>query len=165
MLRFTDTKIVFREVPDEISLAINISGCPFACKGCHSSFLQGEIGDELSFDVLDALIKKNDLASCVLFMGGDKSPAELSEFASYVKYNYPDKKVAWYSGYDFIHSDAKVECFDYIKIGRYIELLGGLDSLNTNQRIYKINNGSELIDLTHRMKSKFATEVGARNIL
>ncbi|WP_231731034.1 4Fe-4S cluster-binding domain-containing protein [Lacimicrobium alkaliphilum] len=29
-------QICFQEVPDEVSLAFTITGCPLACAGCHS---------------------------------------------------------------------------------------------------------------------------------
>ena len=38
-MKYIDTKIVFSEVPDEITLAINISGCPIHCADCHSKYL------------------------------------------------------------------------------------------------------------------------------
>ena len=47
MLKYVDTKIVFREVPDEITLCINISNCPCHCKGCHSPYLAEDIGTVL----------------------------------------------------------------------------------------------------------------------
>ena len=39
MLKYVDTKVVFAEVPDEVTLAINISNCPCHCDGCHSEYL------------------------------------------------------------------------------------------------------------------------------
>ena len=36
MLRYTNTDIVFQELPDEVTLAVNLSGCPCRCPGCHS---------------------------------------------------------------------------------------------------------------------------------
>jgi predicted enzyme involved in methoxymalonyl-ACP biosynthesis len=47
MLKYVDTKVVFVEVPDEITLAISISGCPCFCEGCHSAYLAKDIGKEL----------------------------------------------------------------------------------------------------------------------
>ena len=38
--------------------------------------------------------------------------------------------------------------FDYIKLGPYIEQLGGLNSASTNQRFYRIQN-NEMIDMTN----------------
>ena len=30
MLKYVDSKVVFAEIPDEITLAINISNCPYS---------------------------------------------------------------------------------------------------------------------------------------
>lgn len=38
MLYFSKTILTFQDVPNEISLALSISGCQLKCKGCHSSF-------------------------------------------------------------------------------------------------------------------------------
>ena len=38
-LRYDGAAVVFSEVPDEISLAISITGCPRRCPGCHSEYL------------------------------------------------------------------------------------------------------------------------------
>ena len=55
MVRFYNYDIVFAEIPDEVSLALNITGCPNRCPGCHSTHLQQNIGD-----VLDASMDKNN---------------------------------------------------------------------------------------------------------
>ena len=68
MLKYTDYTIVFQEVPDEVSLAINLSGCPYRCKGCHSPHLQQETGEELSERVLSRLLQSYAHAiTCVCF--------------------------------------------------------------------------------------------------
>ena len=58
-MKYVDTKIVFQELPNEITLAINISGCPCACIGCHSSYLSQDIGESLTKEALQQLIRKN----------------------------------------------------------------------------------------------------------
>ena len=51
MIKYTEYIIGYREFPDEMSLLINISGCPNHCPGCHSKYLQEDIGEELNTDV------------------------------------------------------------------------------------------------------------------
>ena len=71
MLRYINTDIVFQEFPDEVTLAINISGCPCRCPGCHSQFLWANRGEELTAEALSALIRETeDTITCVGFMGG-----------------------------------------------------------------------------------------------
>ena len=74
-MKYVDTKIVFQELPNEITLAINISGCPCACIGCHSSYLSQDIGESLTKEALQQLIRKNKGITAISFMGGDANPA------------------------------------------------------------------------------------------
>ena len=73
-MKYVDTKIVFQELPNEITLAINISGCPCACIGCHSSYLSQDIGELLTKEALQQLIRKNK--GCLLYTS--PSPRDLS---------------------------------------------------------------------------------------
>ena len=59
MIKYTDTQVTFREIPDEVTLCINISGCPNHCEGCHSLYLANDIGTELTFNELLKLIVLN----------------------------------------------------------------------------------------------------------
>lgn len=74
MLKYVDTAVTLREIPDEITLCINISNCPCRCKGCHSSYLAGDIGEDLDEDSLVDMMLSNKGITCVAFMGGDSSP-------------------------------------------------------------------------------------------
>ena len=49
-LKYLGYSIVFQEVPDEVTLAINISGCPHKCEGCHSKYLWEYDGHYVSDD-------------------------------------------------------------------------------------------------------------------
>ena len=60
MLKYVDTKVTFAEVPNEISLCINITGCKIGCKNCHSSYLAEDIGEELNSLSLKELINNNN---------------------------------------------------------------------------------------------------------
>lgn len=147
MLKYVDTKIVFQEIPDEITLAINISNCPCHCEGCHSSYLAEDIGEELNDLALNRLLIKNQGITCVAFMGGDSNPLEINEFARKLKV-HTNLKVAWYSGRQELSEYIELKNFDFIKLGPYIPSKGGLDSRNTNQHFYRIENG-QMIDMTY----------------
>ena len=71
-----DTRIVFQEVPDEISLSFSIMGCEQHCRGCHSPYLWDRNGGELftwaAFE--KALTPYRDFVTCILFLGGNREP-------------------------------------------------------------------------------------------
>ena len=67
MLKYVDTLVSFQEVPDEISLCINISNCPCHCQECHSPYLAEDIGKPLGYWTLNHLIKTNKGITCVCF--------------------------------------------------------------------------------------------------
>lgn len=146
-MKFTDTMITFSEVPDEISLCINISNCPNHCPGCHSKELWENIGEELTEEKLRALIAQNKGISCVCFMGGDAAIKELPPLAKIVKEN--NLKTCWYSGRKTLSLDLDLKDWDYIKLGPYIENYGPLDNPNTNQRFYKVKD-ERLINITDK---------------
>ena len=148
MLKYVDTKVTFSEVPDEISLCINISNCPCHCKNCHSSYLAQDIGTELTFNEVRKLIKKNSGISCIVFMGGDSEPKRIDALASFVTNHY-QLKVAWYSGRQELSKEIDLQNFDFIKLGSYKEEFGPLNSRTTNQRFYKVSDG-ELINITSK---------------
>lgn len=136
MIKYLETLVAFAEIPDEITLCINITNCPCNCNGCHSSYLSKDIGEELNNDVLDKLISDNSGISCIAFMGGDSSPKEINDLAKYVKDKY-SISIAWYSGRQELSKDINLNNFDYIKLGPYIKELGPLTSKTTNQRLYQ----------------------------
>jgi len=139
MVKYYNSMVVFEEIPDEITLAINITNCPCKCPGCHSKFLWDDVGTELTTDELDSLIDKNDGISCVCFMGGDASPDAICALAEYV-HEVRGLKVGWYSGMDNFYKNVEFDWFDYIKLGHYDEKLGGLNKETTNQRLYKLSH-------------------------
>lgn len=152
MFKYVDTLVSFSEVPDEISLCINISGCKIGCKNCHSSYLAEDIGEELNIDSLHELISSNKGITCVSFMGGDSDPKEVDHLASIVK-EYYSLKTAWYSGVQALSKDIHIWNFSFIKLGPYIEELGPLNSKTTNQRMYEVvysKSRYELIDITYK---------------
>ena len=155
MAKYYNSMVVFEEIPDEITLAINITNCPCRCVNCHSKFLWEDVGTELTFEELERLIKENDGITCVCFMGGDANPKEINDLATYISAKnmcgYKSLKIGWYSGKDELSEDIDIRLFDYIKLGHYDEKFGGLDKETTNQRLYKIAHDKEsLIDITSK---------------
>lgn len=130
--------IVFQEVPGEVTLALNISQCPYHCAGCHSPHLWGGDGLTLTMQLLDELLHKYEQEiTCVCFMGGDHQLTMLRDLVVHIK-RTRNIKVGVYSGADSFSRFEYIQyLFDYIKVGPYIAELGGLDSPNTNQRMYK----------------------------
>lgn len=71
-------------------------------------------------------------------MGGDAQPSEIERLARWIRSGYPHLRTAWYSGGDTIPEGFDVRCLNYIKLGPYVEKLGGLKSPDTNQAMYKV---------------------------
>ena len=155
MLKYTDYDIVFQEIPDEVTLAINLSNCPTGCKGCHSPYLMQDIGEPLTTAILTTLLQKyGEDITCVCFMGGDASPFEVEKLALFLQcQTISPVKVGWYSGKQELPEGYDINSFQYIKLGPYIESRGSLKSEFTNQRLYQITNG-KMLDITEHFWKK-----------
>ena len=151
MLKYVNTGVVFQEIPDETTLAINISGCPCRCPGCHSQYLWDDVGEPLTQSVLDDFVVQYGAdITCLAFMGGDADPLEVNRLARYVHERWPQLRVAWYSGRLRVPSAVHKQDFDYIKIGPYIRHLGPLKQPTTNQRLYRRRPDGTFEDITSR---------------
>lgn len=153
MLKYLNTDVTFAEVPDEISLCINITNCPCGCDGCHSPELSKDIGDPLTNEVLDTLIKDNEGISCVCLMGGDRNQKEVEQLLSHIKKAHPKLKTAWYSGRETVPATI-YSVLDYLKIGPYIEQFGGLDKETTNQMFFEVtpDDKFKLKNITYKFR-------------
>ena len=153
-MKYLNSEITFREIPDEITLCINISNCPFKCIGCHSPELQKDIGEELTLSVLNKLLSKNKGVTCIVFMGGDSEIKVLELMLKFVKFNYPNLKTAWYSGRKTIPLIFDLTTLDFLKLGPYIKEYGPLDNKTTNQRLYRLKH-IDLFTLFENITYKF----------
>ena len=159
MLKNLYTTQVFSEIPCEITLGISISGCQIHCNGCHSRDLWEDKGTQLTRKGLENLIISNEGITCLLLLGGEHDIDTLINLFYYVSINFPNIKTAWYCGLDMIPKDKEeiLDYLDYVKIGHFDLNLGGLDSPDTNQKLYKVNHtqkGNELIDITYKFLRK-----------
>ena len=145
--RYSHEQVVWLEVPNEVSLAYQISGCPLRCKGCHSADTwKLGVGQELSSEYLDSRLKQyQGLITCVLFLGGEWQVDEL--IARLVQVKQGGLKTCLYTGFEQEElAEDIIPHLDYLKTGRWIAELGGLDSPTTNQRFIQLSTGA---DLTH----------------
>ena len=60
MLKYYNYDIVFQEIPDEVTLAVNLTNCPNRCQGCHSPHLREDIGTVLDEAEIGKLIAQYD---------------------------------------------------------------------------------------------------------
>lgn len=153
--------ISFSEVPGEISLCLNISGCPCKCEGCSEPYLKDDVGDCLDSFFLNNLLEKykNYNLSCICFMGGDKDHEYLLDILKLCV----DKgfKTAFYSGFDYLDLDL-IPYLNYYKVGRFILPRGDPSSWHkktggpinfpwSNQKMFKISN-NKVIDITEEFR-------------
>ena len=133
---------------------------------------------QLTKEYLENRIKQyQDMISCVLFLGGEWKIRQLIELLQTVKnskYANPSLKTCLYTGLeldeivDLIQQEVNEKTdigwkyifennlLDYLKTGRWIRELGGLDNKNTNQRFYKVN-------VKHEERSHSSNKNGAVN--
>ncbi|MBR2248726.1 MAG: 4Fe-4S cluster-binding domain-containing protein [Bacilli bacterium] len=151
MLKYYTVDVTFTDIPGEITLEFGISNCPFKCEGCHSPFLQSDVGKPISFEIIVKYLKEYYPAvSCLLISGGDANPKAVEVLCKLIKRSYPYLKTAWFSGREQLPENIDLSAFDYVKLGPYKKDLGGLDSPTTNQRLYIVKARKELIDITNK---------------
>ena len=155
MLKYLYYKEVFKEVPDEITLGISISGCTIRCKGCHSKELWQDEGTILGMTEFQWLINQHQGITCVCLFGGEHDIDSLKELFIYAK--RVKLKTAWYCGLEEIPKGKRdiIKYLDYLKLGSYKAELGGLDSPTTNQRLLKITHFSDGDYSTNDITYKF----------
>lgn len=155
-MRFVSCRVVFQEVPDEISLAFLIAGCPVGCPGCHSAASwNAERGEELSTVVLEGLLHRHRrVLTCVVFLGGEWFERELIARLDDVRAR--GLKTCLYTGLEEHQvSEAVKTRLDFLKTGPYRADRGGLQSPGTNQLFIDMRTNKVL---NHRFQ-----QLGGRN--
>ena len=129
------TDIVLEEIPDKVTLAVEISNCRGSCPGCHSPFLRQDIGEELTPEVVDRLIADNFGVNCFLLLGEGADREALLGIAAHLRELHPALERAVYSGRTAVEPEI-FDAFDYVKVGPYNAAYGPLNERTTNQRLY-----------------------------
>ena len=140
-MNYYDFQVVFQEVPGEISLCFSICGCSIKCEGCHSPHLwKEENGKALTIKDFEKVLQQyDDLATCVLFMGGEWHEDELVSMLKLAKKN--QYKTCLYTGQDDV-SKSILDQLNWLKTGKWNAALGGLSSKNTNQKFIDIKSNT-----------------------
>lgn len=147
-LRFIAERVVWQEVPGEVSLAFTIAGCPLRCPGCHSSdSWQPDQGTVLTSQYLARrLTTYRGLISCVAFMGGEWHPRALK--SRLIQAKQAGLATCLYTGLeDEDVPDSLCQQLTYLKTGPWVAELGGLDDPRTNQTFVHIKSGRILNSL------------------
>lgn len=150
MLKYVNHDIVFQEFPDEVTLAVNLSRCPCACPGCHSIYLWGDVGEELTESRLLALVESyGQTITCVALMGGDGDPHQVLALLHRLKQLHPHLHTGWYSGRQELPTGFDpLTAPTYVKLGPWCSELGGLSSPTTNQRLFRYAPDGTATDIT-----------------
>lgn len=156
MLRYANYDIVFQEFPDEVALAVNLTGCPCHCPGCHSQYLWNDAGEVLDFERLLQLVDHyGGGITCVGLMGGDAAPDEVLSLLDQLREARPKLRTGWYSGrQDLPVAFNPHHAPDYVKLGPWREELGPLSAETTNQRMYRYHSNGSREDITDKFRVK-----------
>ena len=151
MVKYVTTEITFCEVPDKICRTFSISNCGGSCPGCHSPYLRDDNGHELTEDILFSFFEKDKMyVDCYVFLGEGNDIEGIKRLFGACKTAGFD--VCLYTGKPiFDINNGFFGILDYLKVGPFIEELGGLDKKTTNQKFYHViynDKGYELIDMT-----------------
>lgn len=137
---------------------------------------------QLTKEYLETRINQyQDMISCVLFLGGEWQIKQLIELLQIVKISNPSLKTCLYTGLELdeivgliqneINNKVGVgwkyifenNLLDYLKTGRWVRELGGLNNKKTNQQFYKVNvNHEERSSSSYTSKSS-EVDIFSRN--
>lgn len=143
IMNIFDYSVTFAELRDQVNLTFFVSGCPYNCNGCSWKGTD-KVPFFLSKDEFKSIIEKYvNKCTAIVFLGGEW----YSDFKDYIDIaKEKGFKTCLYTGVntfnDFEQNFNNLkENLDYLKVGRWIKDLGGLNTKNTNQKLYKLNNG------------------------
>lgn len=144
-----DYGVTFNEVPEKTAVFLCLGDCERQCPGCHSPELCTPMEYGVSIPEVEALVEEQLQlgANAIVVLGGDCCyHFDLNDLHELLRVLSSHAPVCLYSGED----DAWIKTFAYtagctwIKMGSYMEDKGGLESITTNQRFYRISHAQRL---------------------
>ena len=171
-MNFLYEGIAVLEVPNEISIAFTLLGCPHQCKNCHSKdYWQSSLmtrnttlGIHFSAENVKNILnnrafKDHEHATCLLFLGGDWEMSFFLDTIKVLRHTYHTSSAikqynfAWYTSLHLTDLQVYPELFDYfdfIKTGPYIEDKGPLNKKGTNQQFWS----RQFLDTTYLFRNE-----------
>lgn len=145
-----DFHVVLKDVPGEISLCFTISGCPLNCQDCHSPFLKEKrAGKRFRQRVYRGILYRYfGFATCVVFKGGEWHKKELIANLKYAREQ--GYKTCLYTGLEEVDQTI-LDQLTWIKTGKWIKSLGGLENPNTNQVFMEVEHHEVLNHLFNQV--------------
>ena len=147
-MKFTSHELVLQEVPGEVCLAFSVSNCPFRCAGCHSAYLQTDVGTILTLDLFTDILDSYKVPStgnypftCILFFGGEQHEEEFRTLLEYSQ--YLGLKTCLYTGANDVPTYIKAN-LNYLKTGPYLSESGSLLKSTTNQRLLNLDTNTDI---------------------
>lgn len=141
-----NTGITLSEIPGKTALFIEIGRCKQGCKGCHSPYLSNGYFTLMPLEDCLLLVKREleeypDINAILLMGGTNNEGVTLESLKKLIEEMYMDTgiPVGLYSGRPSENLKQLAEWFGlcWLKVGNYVEALGGLECKTTNQRLYE----------------------------
>ncbi|RUO76534.1 MULTISPECIES: anaerobic ribonucleoside-triphosphate reductase activating protein [Alteromonadales] len=138
-----EPQVLFQEVPDEVSLGFTITGCKLRCERCHSQDIwDSNLGAPLTNELFATYLDKYEgFITCVLFFGGEWHAEALREKLLIARQT--QLKTCLYTGLPRVSPKIQ-ELLSFLKTGKWVFSLGGLDSPSTNQKLINVYTGESL---------------------
>ena len=145
-LNLVSKKITFIEHPNYISMTYMFSGCQIKCRGCHTiEYCNPNFGELFTDEMLIKDLESNiGYIQNIVFLGGEWKEDRLIELCKIV--NRFGMKRTLYTGSEDVSINLKNN-LDYLKIGPYVEELGGLSASTTNQKMYNLETGENITSI------------------
>jgi anaerobic ribonucleoside-triphosphate reductase activating protein len=149
----------FIEIPDQISINIYVQGCKNNCLGCQNPELKEfDIGTNINQYTIIDIIESKPIGNWICWLGGDATyqPDDFIIFNQIFK--SLNKKICLYTGRYFTDIKNMIEDVDLVVDGPWVEELGGVNSENTNQKVYFKNKNNEWINIKFKEISQYIKE-------